>query len=89
MITFTVSLAREVAPHGIAVNAVAPGMMYTEMTRDVLADEQRTQRYISRIPLRRIADPAEIADVVTLLASEKAGYMTGATVDVSGGLAMR
>ena len=89
MITFTVSLAREVAPHGIAVNAVAPGMMYTEMTRDVLADEQRTQKYISRIPLRRIADPAEIADVVTLLASEKAGYMTGATVDVSGGMLMR
>ncbi len=87
MISFTVSLAREVARHGIAVNAVAPGMMYTEMTAKTL--EANREKYLARIPLRRIADPAEIADVVVFLASDRASYMTGATVDVSGGMLMR
>ena len=84
---FTVSLARETAPHGIAVNAVAPGMIDTEMTREALATNP--QHYISRIPLRRIGQPAEVAHVVVFLASERASYMTGATVDVSGGMLMR
>ena len=87
LITFTVSLAREVAPAGIAVNAVAPGMMVTEMARDAL--EKQQAEYIERIPLRRIGDPAEVANVVAFLASERASYMTGATVDVSGGMLMR
>jgi 3-oxoacyl-[acyl-carrier protein] reductase len=87
MISFTISLAREVAPHGIAVNAVAPGMMLTEMTADTIAANR--EKYLSRIPLRRIGDPAEVASVIVFLASERASYMTGATVDVSGGLLMR
>lgn len=87
LITFTISLAREVAAEGIAVNAVAPGMMATEMARDAL--ETNREKYLERIPLRRIADPAEIANVVTFLASDRAGYMTGATVDVTGGMLMR
>ena len=87
MVSLTVSLAREVAPHGIAVNAVAPGMMLTEMTAATLAANE--EKYLSRIPLRRIGDPAEIADVVAFLASQRASYMTGATVDVSGGMLMR
>ena len=87
MVSLTVSLAREVAPHGIAVNAVAPGMMLTEMTAATIAKNQ--EKYLARIPLRRIGDPAEVADVVVFLASERAGYMTGATVDVSGGMLMR
>ena len=86
---FTVSLAREVATDGIAVNVVAPGMMFTEMTRGPLEDEQRKQRYVSRIPLGRVADPAEIAKVVVFLASEKASYITGAALNVSGGMVMR
>ena len=87
LVTFTISLAREVAAQGIAANAVAPGMMTTEMARDAL--ESGLPRYLERIPLGRIADPAEVADVVTFLASDRAGYMTGATVDVTGGMLMR
>ncbi len=87
MVSFTVSLAREVAAHGIAVNAVAPGMMSTEMTAETLAANE--SKYLARIPLKRIGDTSEVADVIAFLASEKASYMTGATVDVSGGLLMR
>jgi 3-oxoacyl-[acyl-carrier protein] reductase len=87
MISLTVSLAREVAPAGIAVNAVAPGMMRTDMARDAL--DRAEPQYLERIPLRRIADPEEVAQVVVFLASERASYMTGATVDASGGMLMR
>ena len=87
VVSFTVSLAREVAPQGIRVNAVAPGMMTTPMARDALATNEA--EYLKRIPLGRIADPAEVAQVVVFLASEKAGYMTGATLDVTGGMLMR
>jgi 3-oxoacyl-[acyl-carrier protein] reductase len=87
VVAFTVSLAKEAAGRGITVNAVAPGMMYTEMVTESL--EKKEQSYRSRIPLGRIADPGEIASVIVFLASERAGYMTGATVDVSGGLLMR
>jgi len=83
----TVSLAREVAPHGIHVNAVAAGMTATDMARDAL--ERNAQRYLKRIPLGRIAHPAEIAQVVVFLSSDRASYMTGTTVDVSGGMLMR
>lgn len=87
IVSLTVSLAREVAAQGIAVNAVAPGMMVTDMTEDTLRANEA--RYISRIPLQRIADPREVADVIAFLASPRASYMTGATVNVSGGLWMR
>ena len=87
LVTFTVSLAREVAPQGIRVNAVAAGMMATDMARDALAENEA--RYLERIPLGRIADPAEVARVAVFLASERASYMTGATVDVTGGMLMR
>ena len=87
LVSLTVSLAREVAPQGISVNAVAPGMMRTDMARDAL--DHHEEQYIKRIPLRRIGDPTEVADAVVFLASERASYMTGATVDVSGGMLMR
>ncbi len=87
LVSLTVSLAREVASRQIAVNAVAPGMMRTDMAHDAL--EAAEQQYLDRIPLKRIADPAEVANVVVFLASSRASYMTGATVDVSGGMLMR
>lgn len=87
VVNLTKSLAREVAGAGIRVNALAPGMMETPMSSEALAD--RREKYLARIPLGRIADPAEVADVAAFLCSERAGYMTGTTVDVSGGMIMR
>ena len=87
LVNLTVSLAREVASHGILMNAVAPGMMETPMSADAL--RERGQTYLERIPLGRIARPEEVAAVIVFLASDNASYMTGATVDVSGGMLMR
>ncbi len=87
VVNFTKSLARETAADGIRVNALAPGMMETPMAAEALAD--RREKYLARIPLGRIADPAEVADVAVFLCSERARYMTGTTVDVSGGMIMR
>lgn len=87
LVTFTISLAREVAKDGINVVAVAPGMARTPMNKDALAE--RESDYIERIPLKRIAEPVEVANVVVFLASEKADYITGATIDVTGGMLMR
>lgn len=87
LVSFTVSLARELCEKNIAVNCVAPGIMETEMMAKAL--KANRQKYVDRIPVKRIAKPEEIANVVVFLASQRASYMTGATVDVSGGLAMR
>jgi 3-oxoacyl-[acyl-carrier protein] reductase len=86
VISFTISLARECARHGIAVNAVAPGFMLTKMTAERL--EANKEKYLAVIPLRRFGETEEIASVVVFLASERASYMTGAAVNASGGLLM-
>jgi 3-oxoacyl-[acyl-carrier protein] reductase len=86
LVNFTRSLARETAGQNIRVNALAPGMMETPMSSDALA--ARRKAYLKRIPLGRIARPEEVADVAVFLCSPRAGYMTGATVDVSGGMLM-
>lgn len=86
IIGFTISLAREMASHGINVNCVAPGLMYTEMVAEAI--DADPERFNKRVPLGRIGKTEEIAGVVVFLCSERASYMTGATVDVSGGLAM-
>jgi 3-oxoacyl-[acyl-carrier protein] reductase len=84
--SFTISLAKEVAKYGINVNAVASGLMITKMTRErFLANKEK---YLATIPMGRYADTQEVADVVVFLASEKANYMTGTIVNVSGGLHM-
>lgn len=87
MVSFTVSLAREVAEKNIMVNCVAPGLMHTEIMEKAL--EANMQKYIDRVPIRRIGKTEEIARMVVFLAGRGSDYMTGATVDVSGGLAMR
>ena len=87
LVGFSISLAREVAPYGICVNCVAPGMMRTPMNKDALAE--REEEYIKRIPLGRIAMPEEIAHTVLFLSSENADYITGATIDATGGMLMR
>jgi 3-oxoacyl-[acyl-carrier protein] reductase len=86
IIGFTISLAREMAGRGINVNCVAPGMMYTEMLAEAI--DADPERFNKRVPLGRIGKTEEIAAVVVFLCSARASYMTGATVDVSGGLAM-
>lgn len=87
IVTFTVALAREMAPHGVGVNAVAPGLVMTDMVAGLIKKDP--DKYLNRVPLHRIAEPKEIADVVLFLASERSSYMTGATVDVTGGMLMR
>ena len=86
LVTFTRSLAREVARHGINVNTMAPGIVETDLIKPAL--EKNRQRYLDRIPLGRIATPEEVAAVAVFLVSEPASYITGATIDVSGGMLM-
>jgi 3-oxoacyl-[acyl-carrier protein] reductase len=86
IVGFTISLGLEMAKHGINVNAVAPGLMRTEMI--AAAIDADPERFNKRSPLGRIGTTEEIAGVVVFLCSKRASYMTGATVDVSGGLAM-
>ena len=69
------------------MNGVAPGMMFNEMTKETLTKNE--EKYLNRIPFHRIGTVEQIANVVAFLSSERSSYMTGATVDVSGGLAMR
>jgi 3-oxoacyl-[acyl-carrier protein] reductase len=83
---FTKSLAREVGPRGITVNAVAPGFIDTDMTRD-LAEEHK-QLLLNQIPLGRLGQPEEIAAAVAFLASPEAAYITGETISVNGGMYM-
>ncbi len=86
MLGFTKSLAREVGSRGITVNAVAPGFIDTDMTR-ALPEEQR-KALIGQIPLARLGDVEDIAATVAFLASSQAGYITGETLHVNGGMYM-
>jgi len=86
MIGMSKSLAYEVASRGITVNAVAPGFIETAMT-DKLTDDQKSG-ILGQIPAGRMGAPDEIASAVVYLASPEAGYVTGATLHVNGGMAM-
>jgi 3-oxoacyl-[acyl-carrier protein] reductase len=87
IIGLTKSVAREVAPRGITVNAVAPGYVETELTSG-LPDEVKDQ-IRSQTPAGRIGEPGEIAEVVAFLCGEGASYVTGQTVAVDGGMVMQ
>ncbi len=80
------SIARELGSRGITANVVAPGFVDTEMTAEL--PEQRRAEILGQIPLARYAAPQEVAAAVTWLASDEAGYVTGAVLPVDGGLGM-
>ena len=86
IIGLTKSAARELGRYGISVNAVAPGFIDTAMTREL--DKEIVDKIISQIPLLRIGKPEEVASLVTYLASEEAGYITGEVIRIDGGMAM-
>ncbi|MBA2945739.1 SDR family NAD(P)-dependent oxidoreductase [Streptomyces himalayensis] len=89
VIAFGKALAREVARHGITVNSVCPGPTDTALLGQVAEYSQKMyDATVRAIPLRRVAQPGEIAGVVAFLASDDAAYMTGQTLSVSGGLTM-
>ncbi|MBC3957466.1 3-oxoacyl-[acyl-carrier-protein] reductase [Pseudomonas asturiensis] len=83
---FSRALAREVGSRAVTVNSVAPGFIDTDMTREL--PEAQRQSLITQIPLGRLGQAQEIANVVSFLASEGAGYVTGATIPVNGGMYM-
>jgi NAD(P)-dependent dehydrogenase (short-subunit alcohol dehydrogenase family) len=80
-------LARTLAPDGITVNTVSPGAADTAMMREGSTDEALAG-FIAMIPLGRMAQPSELAGIVLFLASDHASYITGATINVSGGQLM-
>jgi len=84
LIGFTKSLARELGPRNITVNAVAPGYIQTPMT-DKLSDEQR-EALIANVAIRRLGTPEDVAEAVAFLAGPNASYITGVTLNISGGL---
>lgn len=86
LIGFSKSLAQEIGSRGITVNVVAPGFIATDMT-DVLSEAQKAQ-LLQGIPLGRLGEPKDIAEVVRFLVSEKGSYVTGQTIHVNGGMYM-
>jgi 3-oxoacyl-[acyl-carrier protein] reductase len=86
LVGFARSVARELGSRGITANVVAPGFVETEMT--AVLPEDKKQEYLGQIPLGRYASVDEVAATVQWLASEHAGYITGAVIPVDGGLGM-
>ena len=83
---FSRALAKELGSRNITVNTVAPGFIDTDMTKNLPVASKDTM--LSQIPLARLGEPSEIADVVSFLVSDSAGYITGETIHVNGGMYM-
>jgi len=86
VIGFTKAAAKELAPRGVTVNAVAPGFIDTDMTA-VLKDNIR-EKIVEGIPLGALGKPEHVADAVLFLVSDAASYITGQTLNVDGGMVM-
>ncbi|MGD8228432.1 MAG: SDR family oxidoreductase, partial [Desulfobacteraceae bacterium] len=86
IIGFTKTVAQEVAARGITVNAVAPGFIATEMTASL--PEKVKESFLAQIPLGRVGQPEDVAEAVYWLCSPAAGYITGQTIHVNGGMFM-
>ena len=87
MVALTISMARELSAKGITVNGIALGVVNTDMIRDNI--EANPGYYESRIPIGRVAQPEDVANIVVFMASEPASYLTGTTIDATGGMLMR
>ncbi len=87
IIGFTKSIAREVGNRGITANTVAPGYIKTELTAGL--PEEITERVLGQVPIGRLGEPEEVAEVVAFLAGEGAAYVTGQTLAVDGGMVMQ
>ena len=84
LLGLTRAVAKEVAPFGITVNAICPGLIDTEMARKTTT-EKELQDFLASFPINRIGTPEEIGDLVVFLCSDKASYITGASLDINGG----
>ena len=79
-------MALELAPHGITANNIAPGMVLTPMNQEAIDDPEKLKEQVQSIPLKRAAQPEEVAELVLFLASKAADYATGSTYVLDGGL---
>jgi len=86
IIGLTKSVAKEVGRYGITVNAIAPGFINTSMTEKL--QEKEKEKFISQIPAGRMGKPEEVANLVSFLASDEAGYITGEVIKIDGGMAI-
>ena len=87
LITFTKGLAKELAPFGVRVNAISPGVIDTRY-HEVFSTPEVMKGYVAGIPLGRVGTPAEVAEVVCFLASDAASYLVGETIEINGGMFM-
>ena len=92
VIAFTKTIAREFARQGVTANVVCPGPTDTDMLQEMVRSAPDSERLLTAltraVPMRRLGRPDEVAEAVAFLASEQAGYITGQTLSVSGGLTM-
>jgi NAD(P)-dependent dehydrogenase (short-subunit alcohol dehydrogenase family) len=84
LLGLTRAAAKELGPYGITVNAVCPGILDTELAHGAASDE-RLEQLQQTFPVRRLGRPDEVGELISFLASDAAGYITGASIDINGG----